>query len=108
MEKGGKMKFEIDTNALIDKIVSGVTEQINMLVKHGSKTKGNELMNVDELAEYLKVKKSSIYDRAHNRSIPFLKNGKFLRFKKKHIDIWLLNPYHPDLNHYNLNHNGRR
>ncbi len=104
------MKFEIDSNALIDKIVSGVTEQINMLVKHGSKAnvKDDELMNVEEIAGYLKAKKSSIYDRVHNRSIPFLKNGKFLRFKKKHIDIWLLNPYHPDLNHYNLNHNGRR
>ncbi len=102
------MKFEIDTNMLIDKIVSGVVEQINTLSKHSSRTNGNELMNVEEVAKYLKVKKSSIYDRAHNRSIPFLKNGKFLRFKKTHIDIWLLNPYHSDLNHYNLNHNERR
>lgn len=102
------MKFEIDANALIDKIVSGVTEQLDSLLKHGPKSKDNDLMNVEELIVYLNVKKSYIYDRVHNRSIPFLKNGKFLRFKKKHIDIWLLNPYHPDLDHYNLNQHERR
>ncbi|MCP4374123.1 MAG: helix-turn-helix domain-containing protein [Deltaproteobacteria bacterium] len=104
------MKFEIDSNALIDKIVSGVTEQINMLVKHGSKAnvKDDELMNVEEIAEYLKVTKSWIYQKVHSRQIPFRKAGKFPRFKKNHIDLWMLNPYHPDLNHYNLNHNGRR
>jgi len=99
------MKFEIDTNVLIDRIVSGVVEQINTLSKHSSNANSNELMNVEEVAEYLKVKKSSIYDRANSRTIPFLKNGKFLRFKKKDIDLWLLNPYHPELNNYNLNHN---
>ncbi len=101
------MKFDIDANTLIDRIVSGVIEQINTLNKHSSKAYGNNLMNVEEVAEYLKVKKSAIYDRAHSRSIPFLKNGKFLRFKKKDIDLWLLNPYHPELNNYNLIHNER-
>ena len=101
------MKFEIDANMLIDKIVSGVVEQINTLSKHSPQANGNDLMSVEDVAQYLKVKKSSIYDRAHSRSIPFLKNGKFLRFKKKDIDLWLLNPYHSELNNYNLNHNER-
>ncbi len=101
------MKFEIDANDLVDKIVSGVIEKINVLSKNVSNSNSDELMNVEDVATYLKVKKSSIYDRAHSRSIPFLKNGKFLRFKKKDIDLWLLNPYHPELINYNLNHNGR-
>ena len=62
---------------------------------------------VGEVAKYLKTKKSSIYDKVHNRTIPYLKSGSSSRFRKKHIDIWLFNPYHPDLDIYNLNHNGR-
>jgi excisionase family DNA binding protein len=65
-------------------------------------------MTVEELADYLKAKKSTIYDKVHTKSIPFLKNGNRLRFRRKDIDIWLLNPYHPDLSHYNLNHGGRK
>ncbi len=104
------MKIEISDKALVGKIVEGVVEQIAPLLKHNSKSNDNELMTVDGLISYLKgkAKKSSIYDKVHNRTIPFLKNGNLLLFRRKHIDIWLLNPYHPDLSIYSLNHNGRR
>jgi excisionase family DNA binding protein len=101
------MKFEINDSALVAEIVNKVVEQIAPLIKHNPKNSGNELMTVEEVADYLKVKRSSIYDKVHSRTIPFLKNGSSLRFRRKHIDLWLLNPYHPDLNIYNLNHNGR-
>ncbi len=102
------MKIEIDDTELIDTIVKKVAEQITPLLRQNSKSNDNELMTVEEVEKYLKVKKSTIYDKVHTRSIPFLKNGNTLRFRRKHIDLWLQNPYHPDLSIYNLNHNGRR
>ncbi len=100
------MKIELETND-IERIAERVVEQIAPLLRQNSKSNDNELMTVDELASYLKVKKSYIYDKVHSKSIPFLKNGNTLRFRRKHIDLWLQNPYHPDLSIYNLNHNGR-
>ncbi len=101
------MKIEIDDSQLINDIVEKVVERLKPLLSHNSKSNDNELMTVEELADYLKVKKSSIYDKVHTKSIPFLKNGNTLRFRRKHIDLWLQNPYHPDLSIYNLNHNGK-
>ncbi|MFQ5965674.1 MAG: helix-turn-helix domain-containing protein [Candidatus Scalinduaceae bacterium] len=101
------MKIEIDDKVLIDTIVERVVEQLTPLIKQNSNGSGDELMTVEEVAQYLKAKKSTIYDKAHTRTIPFLKHGSSLRFRKKHIDLWLHNPYHPDLGTYNLNHNGK-
>ncbi len=102
------MKIEIDDSQLINDIVEKVVEQITPLLKQNSKSNDNELMTVEEVRKYLKFeKKSSVYDKVHAKTIPFLKNGSLLRFRKKHIDLWLQNPYHHDLSLYNLNHNGR-
>ncbi len=101
------MKIEIDDTVLIDTIVEKVVERLKPLLNNSHDSKQNELMTVEGLADYLKAKKSTIYDKVHSKSIPFLKNGNSLRFRRKHIDLWLRSPYHPDLSIYNLNHNGR-
>ncbi len=101
------MKIEIDNTQLINDIVEKVVERLKPLLNNPHDSKYNELMTVEEVARYLKTKKATLYDKAHNRTIPFLKNGGSLRFRRKHIDLWLHNPYHPDLDIYNLNHNGR-
>ncbi len=101
------MKIENDDSQLINDIVEKVVEKLKPLLNNSHDSKNNELMTVEELANYLKAKKSTIYDKVHSKSIPFLKNGNSLRFRRKHIDLWLQNPYHPDLSIYNLNHNGR-
>ena len=99
------MKIEIDDTVLIDTIVEKVVERLTPLLKHNSKSNDNELMTVEEVANYLKVKHSWLYEKVHKREIPFRKAGKFPRFRKRDIDIWLDNPYHPDLSHYNLRYN---
>ena len=99
------MKIEIDDNTLIDEIVKRVVEKLTLLLKNESKSNDNNLMTVSEVAKYLKVKESWVYEKVHARRIPFRKAGKFPRFPKKHIDLWTLNPYHPDLSIYNLNNN---
>jgi excisionase family DNA binding protein len=80
-----------------------VVERLKPLLNRSHDHKGNELMSVEEVADYLKVKTSFIYDKVHKRQIPFRKVGKFPRFPKKHIDLWTLNPYDSNLNIYNLN-----
>ncbi len=98
------MRIEIDNSQLINDIVEKVVNRITPLLTQNQKSSDNELMDVKELAEYLKVKESWVYEKVHIREIPFHKAGKFSRFRKKHVDLWLLNPYHPDLSEYNLNH----
>jgi excisionase family DNA binding protein len=102
------MKIEIDDSQLINDIVEKVVERLKPLLNNSHDSKHNELMTVDEVVKYLKAKKSTIYDKVHSKSIPFLKNGNSLRFRRKHIDIWLRNPYSPELETYNLNFNGRK
>ena len=96
------MKIEIDDSKLVETIVKKVVEEIKPLLNHKPKN-DDKLMDVKGLAGYLQVKESWVYEKVHTRHIPFRKAGKFPRFPKKHIDLWLLNPYHPDLSIYNLN-----
>lgn len=97
------MKIEIDDSQFINAIVEKVVERLKPLLSNSHDSNDNELMDVKGLAEYLKVKESWVYNKIHTRQIPFRKVGKFPRFPKKHIDLWSLNPYHPDLSIYNLN-----
>ena len=48
------------------------------------------LMTTAQLAEYLKVDKSTIYRLLTQKSIPAFKVGNQWRFKKKMIDAWLM------------------
>lgn len=48
-----------------------------------------EIMNSNELAEYLRVSKSWI--SSHLSEIPHMKLDSNLRFRKQHIDEWLDN-----------------
>ncbi len=101
------MKIEIDNTQLINDIVEKVVEKLKPLLSNSHDSNDNELMDVKGLAIYLKVKTSWVYEKVHKREIPYQKAGKFPRFRKKHVDLWLLNPYHHDLDNCNLNHNGK-
>lgn len=47
------------------------------------------LMTVDELADYLGLKKQTIYNWLHQKKISGIKIGKVWRFDRKYIDKWL-------------------
>lgn len=49
----------------------------------------DRLLPVQEVAEYLAVPLSSVYDMTHRKAIPFLKIGSRLRFRQSDIDKWL-------------------
>ena len=46
-------------------------------------------LNVTELSEYIHLSSSTIYKKTHFQTIPFIKTGKKLLFKKEAIDEWL-------------------
>jgi excisionase family DNA binding protein len=48
-----------------------------------------EILNIDELSEYLRIKKSSLYSKVERKEIPYYKIGHLVRFKKSDIDLWM-------------------
>ena len=48
-----------------------------------------DVLTIDELAEYLKIPKSTLYKLVREGSVPCKKVGKHWRFHKDAIDAWL-------------------
>ncbi|MBL7198386.1 MAG: helix-turn-helix domain-containing protein [Candidatus Omnitrophica bacterium] len=49
----------------------------------------SHLMDIDELAKYLKLQKQTIYNWLHQRKISGIKIGGVWRFDRRDIDKWL-------------------
>ncbi len=47
------------------------------------------LMTIDEVADYLRVKKRTVYDWVKKGKIPAIKTVGLWRFRKDRIDSWL-------------------
>jgi len=47
------------------------------------------LIDIDELADYLKLKKQTIYNWLHQRKISGMKVGGVWRFDRREVDSWL-------------------
>ncbi len=50
-----------------------------------------KLMNIDELADYLRLQKQTIYNWLYQGKISGIKLGGVWRFDRKEIDSWLKN-----------------
>ena len=50
----------------------------------------NEIMTLEEVAAYLRLKPQTIYTWAQEKKIPGAKIGNVWRFKKSIIDVWFL------------------
>lgn len=50
----------------------------------------NDIMTLEEVASYLKLKPQTIYSWAQEKKIPAAKLGKEWRFRKSIIDEWIL------------------
>jgi excisionase family DNA binding protein len=53
----------------------------------------DEIMTIEEVAKYLKLKPQTIYSWAQSGKIPAAKIGKEWRFRKDIIDTWFLNHF---------------
>lgn len=51
----------------------------------------DQWLTLDELASYLKISRSKIYQMAQNAEIPASKIGKQWRFNQEEIDTWMKN-----------------
>lgn len=51
--------------------------------------KMDDILTLEELAEYLKISKPTLYKMVENGKIPALKLANQWRFKKEDIDKWL-------------------
>ena len=49
----------------------------------------DDIMTMDELAEYLKISKSTLYKLAQDNKLPGQKIGKRWRFHKDAVDAWV-------------------
>lgn len=47
------------------------------------------LMNIDELADYLRLKKQTIYNWLNQDKIPGIKVGGVWRFSAREVESWL-------------------
>ena len=62
-------------------------------------TQENEsFIDVDELAEYLKLKKRSTYHFIATQGIPHYSVGRLIRFKLSEIEAWMNNKKSDQLN----------
>jgi excisionase family DNA binding protein len=57
-------------------------------------TSPTEIMTIEELADYLKVSKSTLYKLVQHGGLPAQKIGKQWRFHKNAVDDWFRE--HPD------------
>ena len=48
-----------------------------------------KLIDIEELADYLRLKKQTIYNWLHERKISGIKVGGVWRFDRREIDAWL-------------------
>lgn len=49
----------------------------------------SEIMSLNELCQYLKLTKSTLYKLSERGQIPSSRVGRQLRFRKSRIDAWL-------------------
>jgi len=50
----------------------------------------NDIMTLEEVAAYLRLKPQTIYTWAQEKKIPAAKLGREWRFKKSIIDVWFI------------------
>ncbi len=64
-------------------------------------TKQQTLLNVEEVAETLRVPKSWLYGRVHSKNLPFphLKVGSYLRFREEDIQDFIEKQLREGKNH---------
>jgi len=48
-----------------------------------------KFLTIDELSQYLGIKKSTLYAKVERREIPFYRVGRLIMFKKEEIDAFM-------------------
>ena len=51
----------------------------------------DDFFTVEELANFLRVKRSTVYSWTHRKLIPYFKHGNRIYFLKKHVEAFVFN-----------------
>jgi len=79
-----------EINMIAESVTQAIKPMLFQLFEKNKKGAADILMNIDDLAAYMKVSNSFIYKLIGDKEIPHIKKGpKFLLFRKKEIDEWL-------------------
>ena len=84
-----KMESSIHAEELVEAIARQVVTFLRPVLARSKTSDKESLLDVKGLAQYLGVKPQWVYERVAQREVPFLKVGKFPRFRKSEIDQWL-------------------
>ena len=86
------MKIELE-KADIEHIAEVITDRIMVTLKPMLSNSGDadRLMTTENLCKYLQVKEGWIYQQVHSKTLPYLKAGNKLLFRKADIDKYLPN-----------------
>lgn len=68
---------------LIERCMNRVVESI------AKKSSEDEILSIDEAAEFLGLERPTLYTKVSKRQIPFMKQGKRLYFSKSELTSWL-------------------
>ena len=71
------------------KIIFYVLIKSTVVYRRINKNYMARLIDIDELADYLKLKKQTIYNWLHQGKIYGIKVGGVWRFDRKEVDAWL-------------------
>lgn len=83
------MKFEFEKKD-IEAIAQRVAELLREMLVQQSRAEAEDIIfDVAGVAEYLGVNKTWVYAKKHDPIFPYIKVGKYTRFKKSEIDEWL-------------------
>ena len=93
------MKIEIPIPPeVIGAIVKEITDNLKPLLATRKTENQDAILTPQQLAEYLRVSRQWVYERVSLGEIPHIKVGKYLRFRKSHIDNWIESQFIPASN----------
>jgi excisionase family DNA binding protein len=84
------MKSELEPQD-IEIIAQRVVQLLKPILSQASKgdAGGDSIFTVETVAEYLKVDPTWVYKQVSIKTLPYFKSGKYIRFRKREIDLWI-------------------
>ena len=83
------MKVETDfPDPVIEAIAERVVASLRPLLMRKLEAP-DDILTVDQLAEYLGIAKQRVYEAVSKNTIPYFKVGKSLRFRRSVIEKWI-------------------
>lgn len=83
-----------------------ITESLQEKEADNIKDDKCKIFTINEAAQYLNLARQTLYGFTSNRTIPFIKKGKKLYFKKSDLEKWLSDGRKKTLDELNADING--